>query len=266
MRMGVVGTGKMGRALIEGVLRRQLVAPADLCVHDPEPLAVRALCESFPEARAMPDNAAVAAQSDVVLICVKPPEAVKVVAELAGESTRPLFISIAAGVTLDALQEAAGSEARLIRAMPNTPALIGAGAAAFAAGKRTTPEDARCAASLLGAVGFVAELPEKLLDAVTALSGSGPAYVYTFIEALADAGVRCGLPRETALALAAHTVTGSAAMVQQTGEHPARLRDQVTSPGGTTIAALAALERGGFRAAVFDALDAAWRRAQELGR
>jgi pyrroline-5-carboxylate reductase len=155
---------------------------------------------------------------------------------------------------------------RVIRAMPNTPALVGMGAAAYCLGSTATRDDAATAARLLGAVGLAVEVPERLMDAVTGLSGSGPAYVYLVIEALADGGVRSGLPRADALKLAAQTVLGAASMVMETGEHPAVLKDMVTSPGGTTIAGLAELERHGLRAALIDAVTAATRRAAELGK
>ena len=176
-----------------------------------------------------------------------------------------LFISIAAGVTITAIEEALGSDARVIRVMPNTPALIGQGASAYALGTHATASDSELAASLLASVGTVAEVPEKLLDAVTGLSGSGPAYVYTIIEALADGGVLCGLPKDKAVQLAAQTVAGAANMVLSTGEHPAALRDQVTSPGGTTIAGLQTIEAGNLRATLIDAVEAACSRSKQLG-
>ena len=154
----------------------------------------------------------------------------------------------------------------MIRAMPNTPALVGHGAAAYCLGSRATPEDAVTAQALLGAVGLVVQVPEKLMDAVTGLSGSGPAYIYVVIDALADGGVKAGLPRADAVRLAAQTVLGAAAMVLETGEHPAVLKDMVTSPGGTTIAGLAALERHGLRSALIEAVGAATARAAELGK
>ena len=169
------------------------------------------------------------------------------------------------GISTTTLENSLPTPCRVIRCMPNTPALVGQGAAAYCRGARATDDDARTAATLLGAVGLAIELPESLLDAVTGLSGSGPAFIFTVIEALADAGVRCGLPREHASRLAAQTVLGAASMVLATGLHPAVLRDQVTSPGGTTIAGLAELERHGLRAALIDAVTAATRRASELG-
>ena len=205
---------------------------------------------------------------DVILLCTKPHDVADSLREIsiAGHATPMLAISIAAGITLDALETAASANIRIIRAMPNTPALVGKGAAAYCLGSRATHQDGDCARSLLGAVGLAVEVPERLMDAVTGLSGSGPAYVYLVIEALADGGVRTGLPRADALKLAAQTVLGAAAMVLETGIHPAVLKDMVTSPGGTTIAGLAELERQGLRSALIDAVEVATRRAAELGK
>jgi pyrroline-5-carboxylate reductase len=177
-----------------------------------------------------------------------------------------LVISIAAGITLRAIAQGLGESTRLVRVMPNTPCLVGASATGFAPGAGATPEDAALVGKLFGAVGVVHRVPEQLLDAVTGLSGSGPAFAYLFIEALADGGVKCGLPRGVALELAAQTVLGAAKMVLETGQHPGALKDAVASPGGTTIAGLHALERAAFRAAAMDAVEAATQRAQELGK
>ena len=176
-----------------------------------------------------------------------------------------LLLSIVAGLSIASLEKAAGENLRIIRVMPNTPALVLSGASAFALGTQATEADAEIAQKIFGVVGVAVRVKEALLDTVTGLSGSGPAYVYTFIEALADGGVLMGLPRELALQLAAKTVAGAAEMVMQSGLHPAVLRDQVTSPGGTTIAGLEALETGGLRAALIAAVRAATERATALG-
>jgi pyrroline-5-carboxylate reductase len=165
---------------------------------------------------------------------------------------------------LKQLAEGIGAKSRMVRVMPNTPCLVGASASAYAAGEAATEDDLKLVDRLLNAVGRAYRLPEHLLDAVTGLSGSGPAYVYVMIEALSDGGVRVGLPRDVATALAAQTVLGAARMVLETQQHPSVLKDKVTSPGGTTIAGLHALERGGFRAALIDAVEAATQRAKEL--
>lgn len=266
MKLGVIGCGKMGTALVEGAIRSGAVAAADVTGVDP----VQGARDHF----AMSTGAAVAeeisalAGCDVVLLCTKPHDVAAALREasVASHGKPLLVISIAAGVTLDSLETTAAANLRVIRTMPNTPALVGKGAAGFCLGSRATREDAALARQLLGAVGLAVEVPERLIDAVTGLSGSGPAYVYLFIEALADGGVRNGLPRADALRLAAQTVLGAAAMVLETGEHPAVLKDMVTSPGGTTIAGLAELERHGLRSALIDAVTAATRRATELGK
>jgi len=174
-------------------------------------------------------------------------------------------ISIAAGVPIAALERMLGAGARIVRTMPNTPSLVGMGACALAAGERATAEDLEVASGIFQAVGITTVVEESLLDAVTGLSGSGPAYVFLVIEALSDAGVKVGLPRYTALKLAAQTVLGSAQMLIETGAHPGHLKDQVTSPGGTAIAGLATLEAGGLRTCLINAVEAATRRAKELG-
>ncbi len=267
MKFGVIGCGKMGTALIEGAIRTGLVAASDVFGCDPFEKSREGFANST-GARVTSSLAEVAAFSETLLLCTKPhdiPSALADAVKMAAGQPR-LVISIAAGVTLATLEAAAAENFRIIRAMPNTPALVGQGAAGFCLGTRATAEDAAVAGSLLGAVGLSVEVPERLMDAVTGLSGSGPAYVYLIIEALADGGVRAGIPRADAIRLAAQTVLGSAAMVLETGEHPAVLKDMVTSPGGTTIAGLAALEKGGIRSALIEAVTAATRRATELGK
>lgn len=265
MKLGVIGCGKMGSAWVAGVIRSGAVNASDVIGLDAKESTA---CEfasatGATVARGMSDLAS----CDVVLLCTKPQDVAGALRELSAIAPNQamLLISIAAGIPLRTLEEHTAPSIRVIRSMPNTPALVGQGAAAFCRGTRSTDEDALTASQLLGEVGLAVELPEKLMDAVTGLSGSGPAYVYLVIEALADGGVRCGLPREQALQLATQTVLGSAMMVKETGEHPARLKDMVTSPGGTTIAGLAELERRGLRSALIEAVTAATRRATELG-
>jgi pyrroline-5-carboxylate reductase len=264
MKLACIGSGKMGTALLKGIVTRGLCAAGDITISDPSPEALAAATAAVPGLRVCAANEEAARGADAVLLCVKPAGIVPLI-----ESLRPLppvlFISIAAGVTLARMEEAAGHH-RVVRVMPNTPALIGQGAAAYAPGTTATEADCALTAQLLGAVGTVTRVAEKLLDAVTGLSGSGPAYVYTIIEALADGGVLEGLSKDQALQLAAQTVAGAAGMVLQTGLHPAVLRDQVTSPGGTTIAGLATLEAKGLRSALIEAVRTATRRAQELGK
>jgi pyrroline-5-carboxylate reductase len=201
-----------------------------------------------------------------ILLCVKPADLLTLLSTLTAPDPTRLFISIAAGVKTSAMENSLTGPQRVIRVMPNTPSLINQAASAFSLGTHATQQDADFTREVLTAVGIVEEVPEKLLDAVTGLSGSGPAYVYTVIEALSDGGVLMGLPKDKAIKLAAQTVAGAAQMVLDSGLHPAQLRDQVTSPGGTTIAGLHALETGGLRAAFIDAVKAATDRSIELGK
>lgn len=218
-------------------------------------------------AKAVAENRTVIAQSDLLVLAVKPQGIATLLDEVRHHVTEHhVIVSIAAGITLKQLADGLLATYRLIRVMPNTPCLLGASAAGLTAGPGATAEDAALVERLFNAVGKAFTVPEHLLDAVTGLSGSGPAFVYVMIEALADGGVRMGLPRNVALSLAAQTVLGSARMVLETGQHPGALKDAVASPAGTTIAGLHALERGGFRAALMDAVEAASKRATELGK
>jgi pyrroline-5-carboxylate reductase len=266
MKLGVIGCGKMGTALIQGAIRSGVVAAEDVIGCDPYETSREAFTAAT-GARAVAELCKVAAESDVILLCTKPldiPAALAEAVEMAAGAPR-LVISIAAGVTLAALEAGAAENFRMVRAMPNTPALVGQGAAGYCLGSRATAADGQTAQALLGAVGLAVQVPERLMDAVTGLSGSGPAYIYVVIDALADGGVRAGIPRADAVRLAAQTVLGAATMVLETGEHPAVLKDMVTSPGGTTIAGLAEMERYGIRSALIEAVGAATRRATELG-
>ena len=266
LSIGFLGAGQMASALATGWSRAGLL-------DGPRSLASDPFAPSRDKFTQITGIKSAAANRDVVEACgvlvlaVKPQIMPAVLAEIRPLLTaKHLVISIAAGVTLRALAEALGSDKRLIRVMPNTPCLVKAGASGFAAGPAATPDDVALTGQLFGAVGKAFPLPEHLLDAVTGLSGRGPAFVYVAIEALADGGVRVGLPRDVALALAAQTVLGAAKMVLETGQHPAALKDAVASPGGTTIAGLHALENAGFRAALINAVEAATKRSQELGK
>lgn len=265
-KIGFIGAGQMARALAEGFLRKGLLVPEDVMASDPDEQA-RQRFQATTGAATTSNNLEVIRHQEVIVLAVKPQQMPQVLAELTGRiAPEKLVISIAAGIRLKQLEEGLGRNTRVVRVMPNTPALVGFGASAFALGSHARAEDAALVQQLLEAVGIAVQVDEKLLDSVTALSGSGPAYVYLFIETLTDAGVRCGLPREIALKLATQTVRGAAEMVMKTGQHPVVLKDQVTSPGGTTIAGLVALEAGGFRSAVLAAVEAAWRRAGELSQ
>jgi pyrroline-5-carboxylate reductase len=234
-------------------------------VSDKIPAAVKALVDKAGVGAAA-GNADVVAKADVILLCVKPGDAIDALESSRDSLAGKLVVSILAGVTLAKLQKAAGDKARIVRVMPNTPALVHKGAAAYAAGHSATADDAAIVEKIFSSAGIIFRVKEDLLDVVTGLSGSGPAYVYVVIDALADAGVLMGLPRDLSLRLAAQTVLGAAEMVLVTGLHPAQLKDQVTSPGGTTIAGLEALEGAGIRAAFLSAVRAATERSRELGK
>ncbi len=261
--LALLGGGRMGEALLHGLLDAGWDADA-LAVAEVDADRRRALEERFPRARVVPSPAWAAADADVVVVAVKPPD-VATALEQASTSLAhgALVVSIAAGVRLGVI-EAAVPGHPVIRAMPNTPALVGKAATAIAAGQHATDDHLAVAERILGAVGIVVRVPEEHLDAVTGLSGSGPAYVFLVAEALIDAGVLTGLPRPVADALTRETLLGAAALLAQ-GESPERLRAAVTSPGGTTAAAVHVLEQQGLRAAVVDAVQAAARRSRELG-
>jgi pyrroline-5-carboxylate reductase len=263
-RWGFIGAGRMATALIRGMLGAGTARPETISASDPLESARRALAAET-GVTVVASNRAVVERSDVLVLAVKPQSMTEVLGDLRSVVTREhLVISIAAGVSLATIGQGLGADRRLVRVMPNTPALIGAGASGFCLGANALPSDEAVVLSCLEAVGRAFRVSESLLDAVTGLSGSGPAFVYVMIEALSDGGVRVGLPRDVATALAAQTVLGAARMVLETGAHPGVLKDQVTSPGGTTIAGLHALEQGGLRAALIDAVAAATRRSAEL--
>lgn len=265
-RWGFIGAGRMATALAKGMIDRNVCHAEDIWTFDPVPAALEPWRKLG--AAIATTNAAVACESDVLILAVKPQSMAEVLQELSSVILpRHLIISVAAGITLKHLEAGLGpQELRLIRVMPNTPALLGDGASGYCLGKHATAADETLVMACLNAVGRAYRVPEKLMDAVTGLSGSGPAFVYVIIEALSDGGVRMGLPRDVAQALAAQTVLGAARMVLETGKHPAALKDEVASPGGTTIAGLHALEQGGIRAALINAVQAATQRSAELGR
>lgn len=265
-KLGFVGGGRMATAMIQGLLRAQ-VTSANRIVASDVLADIRDALAELTGIHVHVDNRPVIQQSDVVVLAVKPQVMADVLEEIKPAITaKHLVISIAAGITLKQLSDGLGTKTRIVRVMPNAPSLIGAGAAAYCLGAKATVEDADVVRQILTVGGKAFELPERLLDAVTGLSGSGPAFVAVIIEALSDGGVQVGLPREVANALAAQTVYGAAKMIMETGLHPGMLKDMVTSPGGTSAAGLHALEKGGLRGALLDAVVAATRRAQELGR
>jgi len=264
--IGFLGAGQMATALAQGWMAAGLVEWEQSLASDPY-LPARQSFQTNTGIRAIASNEDVVDAADILVLAVKPQMMGKLLREIRPRiANRHLVISIAAGVTLQQLAEGLGSATRVVRVMPNTPCLVGASATGYSVGPTATNDDAAIVEKLFGAVGLAVPLGEHLLDAVTGLSGSGPAYVYVMIEALADGGVRMGLPRDVALKLAAQTLLGSAKMVLETGKHPGVLKDAVASPGGTTIAGLHELERGGIRATLMNAVEAATKRAAELGQ
>lgn len=265
VELGLIGGGVMGEALLSRLIAQEVYAPERILVSEPQKARREALKEKY-NVQVTDNNAEAASASDVVLLAVKPQVLDSVMLGLRDQVTvKALVISILAGVPLHRL-ETGFESSPVIRAMPNTPATVGGGMTAIASSSRVTPDQIEKAKEIFGAVGQVVEVPESLMDAVTGLSGSGPAFVALMIEALADGGVASGLPRQIASQLALQTVLGTAQLIQESGLHPAQLKDQVTSPGGTTIAGVAQLEKGGFRSAVIEAVKAAYLRSQELGR
>ncbi len=264
-RLAVIGSGNMAEALVRGVLRAGLFLPDAIAAADVLEERLRLFREQFGVATGT-DNAAAAAKADLVLLAVKPQVMGQVLEGLAPAVDRQLIISIAAGIPTYSIEARFPRPVRVVRVMPNTPALVLEGASALCAGAHATAGDLAMARAIFEAVGRAVVLDEIAMDAVTGLSGSGPAYIFVIIEALADAGVGVGLSREVAQLLAAQTVLGSARMVLETGKHPAALKDMVASPGGTTIAGLHALEAGALRGALLDAVEAATARSRELGR
>ena len=266
LNIGFLGAGKMATALARGFVNAEIVFPREIIASDPFDTARKTFAREI-GAKTVAANVDVAKFANVLILATKPDQVSAALAEISGAFTKNhLLISIAAGVTLAKLENALPAGARVIRVMPNTPALVGAGASGFALGKNASVADAELAKKLLSAVGVAMLVKESLLDAVTGLSGSGPAYVYQFIEALSDGGVAAGLPRDIATKLAAQTVLGGAKMVLETGQHPGALKDQVTSPGGTTIEGIHELEKGRLRATVMSAVRAATEKSKKLGQ
>ena len=281
MKLGFIGAGNMGEALLKGLLKTGAARPAQVLVSARRPERVRELAQTYGIRGG--SNAEVARDSDVIVLCVKPQILDQVLRSIAPDvSQDKLVISVAAGVPIAAIERrlhpAAHASAqgvgpspakpappRIVRAMPNTPATVGAGATGIALGEHATEADLATAKTIFDSVGLTVVLDESQLDAVTGLSGSGPAYIFLIIEALADAGVKVGLSRRASLQLAAQTVLGSAKLLIESGQHPGMLKDGVTSPGGTAIAGLHTLEAGGLRNVLMNAVEAATRRSRELG-
>ncbi|HEY2081369.1 MAG TPA: pyrroline-5-carboxylate reductase [Verrucomicrobiae bacterium] len=266
LTIGFLGAGKMATALAKGFIRTGLVTPNQVIASDVSE-AARAAFAKETAAKTTASNPEVAKFAQVLILAVKPDQVGGALGEIRDDfSEKHLLISIAAGVTLAKLEASLGADARIIRVMPNTPALVGSSATGFALGKSAAGPDAEIATKLFSSVGVAFQVKESLLDAVTGLSGSGPAYVYLFIEALSDGGVAAGLPRDVATKLAAQTVLGAAKMVLETGQHPGALKDMVTSPGGTTIEGLHELEKGKLRGTVMSAVRSATEKSKKLGQ
>lgn len=265
-RIGFIGAGKMATALAKGFVTAGCCTVESIVASD----VISAAREHFTaetRAPAVLNNQDVVSRSEILVLAVKPQNMAGVLTELKPLlQPHHLVISIAAGITLGTLEAGLGAGRRAIRVMPNTPCLVNSSASGYALGSAATADDQQTVERLLGAVGIAVKVPEHLLNAVTGLSGSGPAFVYVMIEALSDGGVRMGLPRDVSTKLAAQTLLGAAKMVIETAQHPGELKDAVTSPGGTTIAGLHALERGGLRASLMNAVEAATLRAIDLGK
>lgn len=262
--IGFIGAGNMAEAMIRGLLRGNDFTPEQISASGPREERMQELREAY-GIRAATDNMLPAA-AQIVVLSVKPQILARVLEQVASAiSADALVLSIAAGVPVAAIQERLPPGARVVRAMPNTPALVDAAATAIAGGAHARASDLEDAKRIFDAIGLTVLLEESQLDAVTGLSGSGPAYVFLILEALSDAGVKVGLSRRTAQLLSAQTLLGSAKLLLETNEHPGKLKDMVTSPGGTAITGLHTLENGGLRTTLMNAVEAATRRSQELG-
>jgi pyrroline-5-carboxylate reductase len=265
-KIGVIGAGKIGSAIARGVISAGLVTKEKVMTSDVSE-ALRQLAAQELGIRATADNLELCSFADIVILAVKPQIVDPVTREIAKKlGAGKLLISVAAGVPLGRIEAQLEPAARVVRVMPNIPCVVGAGAAGYAGGAHATAADLEKVGAILNSFGIGMAVEEKYLDAVTGLSGSGPAYVFLFMEALADGAVQMGLSRDVALKLAMQTVYGAARMALESGKHLGELKDEVTSPGGTTIAGIYAMEQKGFRGAVMDAVVSATKRSQELGK
>ncbi len=265
-RIGFIGGGKMAEALIKGVLRAKLSSTDEIIVSDVDKKRCQILEEDI-GVKTTQENDKVISDADIIILAIKPNVMGKILEELKSNITsKHLVVSIAAGIPLDFIESFLNEGCRAIRVMPNTPCLVGETAAAYAMGENATLNDGELVGQILNAVGKSFLLEEKQLDAVTGLSGSGPAFIYMVIEALTDGGVKMGLPRDVSTKLAAQTAFGAAKMVLEAGMHIGELKDSVTSPGGTTIEGLHALEKGGVRDALINAVEVATKKSKRLGK
>jgi len=262
-KIGFLGAGKMASAIIRGLLKYG-ISVDNISAGEKYPPSAETARKEF-GIYVTEDNGEIVKRSDILIIAVKPKD-IEEALSTAGDTKDKLFISIAAGVTIDSLEKMVGSKARVIRVMPNICATVLQSATGISRGKNTTADDAALAMEIFSAIGIAMEVNESLLNAVTGLSGSGPAYIFPIIEALADGGVYAGLDRATAMKLAAQTVIGAATMVLETGQHPGELKDMVCSPAGTTIEGVAVLEQRAVRAAFMDAVIVSAQKSEQLGR
>jgi pyrroline-5-carboxylate reductase len=263
MKLCIIGLGKMGSALLQGMLEAGVFQAKDITGCDLR-VAEEESSQDFSGIRTTKNNCMGAEDADIILLAVKPQVINGVLEEIKESVQNKLIISIAAGININRIESYLPSSCRIVRVMPNTPILVKEGISAIAPNTGVTEEDLQIVRDIFGGVGKIVEVEEKLMDAVTGLSGSGPAYIYIIIEALADGGVLMGLPRELSLKLAAQTVLGSARMVLETGKHPGELKDMVTSPAGTTIQGLKVLEDNALRGIILNAVKEAAERSREL--
>ncbi|MCL2170707.1 MAG: pyrroline-5-carboxylate reductase [Defluviitaleaceae bacterium] len=265
-KYGFIGAGNMGEAIIGGIIRSGEIAPADIIASDLDSGRLRKLADDY-GINVTFTNTQVAEDADILFICVKPHVYFSVIDEIRG-AVKPgaIIVSIAAGISLAAVAGRFGMDTKVARAMPNTPSLVNQGMAAICTTANMTTEDIGLVLQIFGSIGQARVIPENLFDAFIGVAGSAPAYVFVFIEALADAGVKYGLPRHLAQQFSAQAVLGAAEMVLKTGMHPGALKDQVCSPGGTTIEAVCELARQGFSGAVIDAVSACVEKSQKMGK
>ncbi len=264
MKLGIIGLGNMGSAILKGILQKNYIPNKDIFIYDIDEDKVKSLVHQYSVlSRNLLD---LCKESNVLLIAVKPAEVTDLLKSIINYLFKQVIISICAGISIEKYESILGTHSKLVRVMPNTPLLVGEGASCLSFNMNVTQQERDFVLKLFEKVGQAFEVPEKLLDAVTGLSGSGPAYVYLFIESLADGGVFAGLPRNLAIQLASQTVLGSVKMLLESNQHTSQLKDMVTSPGGTTIEGLSVLERNGFKGIVMDAVYKATLRSKELGK
>lgn len=265
MKFAFIGSGNMASALLRGMLSKSVCAPDEVIVSGPDQQQLKALASGTGVSTAK-DNREAVSSADVAVLCVKPADATAALSSLAGTLDGKLLISIVTGLSVSRMNDLAGNAVRCVRVMPNTPVMVGKGASAYAGGKNTTAADLEVVRTIFSSLGDAVEVREDQMDAVTALSGSGPAYIYLLIEAMTDAGASLGLSPELSQSLAVQTIAGAAEMVAKTGQAPSALRKMVTSPHGTTAEALGVFETRAFRQIVAEAMQAAARRAAELSK